>query len=167
MQLYRINGICRAMAIACSTAAAIGLVPVDSLSAQEAEFPSNADAHPGQIVFARDLPYGTATRRFDQGEANTVLLDHSSLISQSLLDGLEPLSDAEQALVSAPLSQALVTAQSALQTGLSALSSTQSTNGDFTRAEGGATGVGGIVSSSLASLPAALGVIGKVLGDGQ
>jgi len=167
LQPYRISGICRTVVIACFTAASIGLVPVHSLSAQEAEFPSNVDAHPGQIVFARDVPYGTATRRFDQGEANTVLVDHSALIAQSLLNGLKPLSDAEQALVTAPLNHALASTQSALQTGLSALSSPQSTNADFTRAESGATGVGGIVSNSLASLPASLGVIGKVLGDGQ
>lgn len=167
MRLYRICGIFRAMAIACSAAAAIGLGPVHHLSAQEAEYPSNADTHPGQLVFAREVPYGTATRRFDQGEASTVSLDHSALISHSLLVGLEPLSDAEQASVSAPLSQALDTTQSALQTGLSALSSSQSSDGDFTRAESGGTGVGGLIGSSLSALSSSLGVIGKVLGDGQ
>ena len=167
MQLFRISGICRTMVIACSIAAATGLVPVHHLSAQEGEVPSNADTHPGQIVFARDVPHGSATRRFDQGEASTVALDHSALIAQSLLVGLEPLSDAEQAMVSAPLRQALGTTQSALQTGLAALSSPHASDGDFTRAQSGASSVGGMIGTSLNALSASLGVVGKVLGGGQ
>lgn len=167
MQLHHACGVCRAIAIACCAAATIGGIPLYSVSAQEDDYPSNADTHPGQIVYARDVPYGTATRRFDQGDASTVTLDHSALISQSLLVGLEPLSDAEQALVSAPLSQAIDTTRTALQTGLSALSSSQASEGDFTRAESGASSVGGLIGNSLSALPATLGVISRVLGDGQ
>jgi hypothetical protein len=61
----------------------------------------------------------------------------------------------------------LGTSPSALQTGLSALTTAHSSEGDFTRAEGGATGVGGIIGNSLSALPAALSVIGRVLGDGE
>lgn len=167
MQLHQTCGICRTISIVCCTAVTIGGVTLHPVSAQDAEYPSNADTHPGQIVYARDVHYGTATRRFDQGEASTVSLDHSALISQSLLVGLEPLSDAEQALVSAPLSQAINTTGSALQTGLSALSPSHASEGDFTRAESGASAVGGLIGNSLSSLPATLGVISRVLGDGQ
>lgn len=167
MRLRDSGGICRKMAAACCAIAAASLIPVAPASAQEDPFPSNADTHPGQIVYSRDVPYGSATRRFDQGEASTVNSDHSVLIADSLLIGLEPLTDAEQASVSAPLSSGFDASRSALQTGLSALTTAQSAEGDFTRAEGGASGVGGIVSNSLSSLPAALGVIGRVLGGGE
>lgn len=167
MELHNISGACHAIVLACCSAVAVGIVPIHSAGAQTADWPSNADTHPGQIVYSRDVPYGNATRRFDQGEANTVSTDPSALVSHSLLIGLAPLSDAEQASVSAPLNRALDTTGSALQTGLSALSSAQSTDRDFTRAEGGASSVGGIISNSLSVLPSALGVIGKVLGDGK
>lgn len=167
MQLHFPSGLCRIAAIACCSAAAVGVVPMYQVSAQEDEYPSNAVTFPGQIVYSRDVPYGTATRRFDQDEARTVRPDQSVLIANSLLIGLEPLSDTEQASISAPLSQGLGAMQSALQTGLSALSQTHSSDGDFTRSENGATNVGGIIGNSLGALSSSLGVIGKVLGDGQ
>lgn len=167
MQLHFHSGICRAIAILCCSAATLGIVPLHHVSAQEDEYPSNADTFPGQIVYSRDVPYGTATRRFAQGEASTVSPDQSVLIANSLLIGLEPLSDAEQASISAPLNQGLGAMQSALQTGLSALSQPHSSEGDFTRAESGATNVGGVIGNSLGALNGSLGVIGKVLGDGQ
>lgn len=167
MRLQASGGIhCRLVTVWCAIATA-SLIQTESVSGQEAPFPSTAETHPGQIVYSRDVPYGSATRRFDQGEAATVNADHSVLIAESLLIGLEPLTDAEQASVSAPLNNAFETSQSALQTGLSALDGTRSFDRDFNRAEGGATGVGGIVSNSLSTLPAALGVIGRVLGDGE
>jgi hypothetical protein len=153
--------------MACCSAAAIGIIPIHHINAQEGEWPSNADTYPGQIVYSRDVPYGTATRRFDQGEASTVSPDQSVLITDSLLVGLEPLSDAEQALVSAPLGRALDTTRSALQFGLSALSSPHSSQGDFIRAESGSTTVGGVIGNSLSLLPSSLGVIGEALGDGE
>lgn len=167
MRLLISGGVCRAMAAVCCPLAAALLVPLETASAQEDPFPSNADTHPGQIVYSRDVPYGSATRRFDQGEAATVDTDHSVLISNSLLIGLEPLTDAEQASISAPLRNAFDTSRSALQSGLSALDTVQLSEGDFTRAESGATGVGGIVNNSLSALPAALGTIGRVLGGGE
>lgn len=167
MQVHRNSGIRRTMAVACFTMAAAGIIPAQHALAQDAEWPSNAETYPGQIVYSRDVPYGTATRRFEQGEASTVSPDQSVLITNSLLTGLEPLSDAEQSLVSAPLSQALGSTQSALQTGLSALSSTHASEGDFARAESGPGNVGGLINNSLSALPATLGIIGKALGDGQ
>lgn len=166
MQLHLLSGLSRTSAVAGFLVAAV-IIPFHSASAQEDPRPPNADTYPGQIVYSRDVPYGSATRRFAQGEARTVSPDQSVLIDDSLLVGLEPLSDAEQASVSAPLNRALDTTHSALQTGLSALSSAQSSEGDFTRSENGATGVAGIIGNSLGALPSALGVIGKVLGDGQ
>lgn len=166
MRLLYPGGVCRGMAIACCTVAS-AIMPLELAHAQQDPWPSNADTHPGQIVYSRDVPYGSATRRFERGEAATVHPDQSVLIANSLLIGLQPLSDAEQASVSAPLSSVLGTSQSALQTGLSALTTAQSSEGDFTRAEGGATGVGGIIGNSLSALPAALSVIGRVLGDGE
>ncbi len=167
MQLYQINGSCRALAVVSVLLVTAGIVPLDFASAQEDPRPSNADTYPGQIVYSRDVPYGSATRRFTQGEARTVSPDQSVLITHSLLVGLEPLSDAEQASVSAPLNRALDTTNAALQTGLAALSSARSSEGDFTRSENGASGVGGIIGAGLSALPGALGVIGKVLGDGK
>lgn len=135
-------------------------------AAQEEVWPSNAEAHPGEIVYSRDVPYGTATRRFAQGEARTVAPDQSKLIIDSLLIGLEPLSDAEQASVSAPLGGSLAVAQKAIDVGLSTLSRT-SGSGDFTRSESGASATGSIVGQALSVLPSALGAIGKVTGSGQ
>lgn len=167
MRLLYSGGHCYMTAIACCVAVSAAVIPLAPASAQEDPWPSNADTHPGQIVYSRDVPYGNATRRFDQGDAATVDTDHSALIATSLLYGLEPLSDAEQASVSAPLGSAFETSRSALQTGLSALNTAQFSEADFTRAESGATGVGGIISNSLSALPATLGVIGRVLGGGQ
>lgn len=167
MQLCKCSDIYQAVSMVCCVTAAIGVIPLHTVSAQDGEWPSNAEAYPGQIVYARDVPFGSATRRFDQAEASTVSPDQSALISQSLLIGLEPLSDAEQALVAAPLSQAHDTTRSALQTGLSALSQSHSSEGDFTRSESGSPHVGGIIGNSLGALSRSLGVIGKVLGDGQ
>jgi len=151
----------------CCAVSTIGTIPFNPISAQEEEYSSNAETHPGQIVYSREVPYGTATRRFAQGEARTVSPDQSLLITNSLLVGLEPLSDAEQAGVTAPLNQALGTTGSALQVGLSALESSQASNGDFTRAENGSNSVGGVISNSMSTLNSSLGVISKVLGDGQ
>lgn len=167
MRLPIPGGVCRAMAVVCCLLAGAWLVPLEAVRAQEDPFPSNADTHPGQIVVLRDVPYGSATRRFDQGKAATVNTDHSVPIANSLLVGLKPLTDEEQASVSAPLRNGIDTSRTALQTGLSALSSTQASEGDFTRAEGGASGVGAIVSNSLSALPAALGIVGRVLGGGE
>ena len=161
------GGICRTMALAFCTMGSVSFIPLASADAQEAPWPSNAETHPGQIVYARDVPYGSAPRRFDQGDASTVNTDPSKLIADSLLIGLEPLTDAEHASVSAPLSSALDTGRSALQTGMSALTLAQSSEGDFTRAESGATSVGGIIGNSLSALPAALGVIDRVLGGDE
>jgi hypothetical protein len=167
MRFLYSSGVCRTMTLACCAGVTAMVIPIDHVSAQEDPWPSNADTNPGQIVYSRDVPYGSATRRFDQGEAATVNTDHSVLIADSLLVGLEPLTDAEQASVSAPLNSAFDTSRSALQIGLSALNAAQSSEVDFTRAENGATGVGGIISNSLGVLPAALGAVGRVLGGGE
>lgn len=167
MQLYQAFQNYRFSAFAYCAAVTIGILPLCPASAQEEEYPSNAEMHPGQIVYSRVVPYGTATRRFAQGEARTVSPDQSVLITNSLLVGLEPLSDAEQAGVTAPLNQGLGTTGSALQVGLSALGSSQASNGDFTRAESGSNSVGGVIGNSMNAMNSSLGVIGKVLGDGQ
>lgn len=167
MNIFTYGAARRMIAVSVFSTTICGAIPFNQAQAQDAEYPSNAVAYPGQIVYSRDVPYGIATRRFDQGEAHTVSPDQSVLIANSLLIGLEPLSDAEQALVSAPLSRGLDATQSALLAGLSALSSAAMSEGDFNSAGGGADGIGGIISNSLSALPSALGMIGKVLGDGQ
>lgn len=167
MRLRKLCSVCCVKTVAGCAGALAVIVPLGPVSAQESPWPSNADTHPGQIVYSRDVPYGSATRRFERGEAAVVQTDQSTLIADSLLIGLEPLSDADQASVSAPLSMVLGTSQSALETGLSVLTPAQSSEGDFTRAESGATGVGGIISNGLSVLPEALGVIGRVMGDGE
>lgn len=134
--------------------------------AQEEVWPSNAQAHPGEVVYSRDVPYGTATRRFAQGEANTVAPDQSKLIQDSILIGLQPLSNAEQAAVSAPLARSIETGQSAIETGLSTIAGTAG-RGDFTRSESGASSTGSIISQGLSVLPSALAVIGNNTGSGQ
>lgn len=140
----------------------VSVVP-SPLLAQEDVWPSNAEAHPGEIVYSRDVPYGTATRRFSQGEARTVSPDQSRLIQHSLLVGLEPLSDAEQAAVSAPLARSIATMESALDLGLAALAKV-SGNSDFTRSESAGSSAGGLVSQGLSVLPSALSAIGAVTG---
>lgn len=167
MELRKPSGKRRASAVVTCSVAMAAMIPLEHVSAQEDPWPSNADTHPGQIVYSRDVPYGSATRRFDQGDAATVRTDPTELIDRSLLVGLEPLSDAEQASISAPLSRAIGTSQTALETGLSALSSARSAKGDFTLAESGGTGVGRTITNSLGVLPGALGVIGRVLGGGE
>ncbi|WFL75947.1 hypothetical protein P7228_07970 [Altererythrobacter arenosus] len=134
--------------------------------AQEEVWPSNAEAHPGEIVYSRDVPYGTATRRFAQGEARTVNPDQTILIENSLLVGLQPLSDAEQAAVSAPLVRSLEVGRNAIDVGLSVVTATGS-GGDFTRSESGASSTGSIISQGLSVLPSALAVIGNTTGSGQ
>jgi hypothetical protein len=167
VQLDKTGAPRRAVALACCLSATAVMSPLDLALAQEGEYPSNAVTHPGEIVYSRDVPYGTATRRFDQGEARTVSPDQSALIMDSLLNGLEPLNDSEQESVSAPLTRALDSTQSALQAGLSALTSVQSSDGDFNRADAAADRIGGIVNNSLSAMSGAIGVIGKVLGDGE
>ena len=142
------------------------LLAASPVAAQEDVWPSNAEAHPGEIVYSRDVPYGTATHRIAQGEARTVVPDQSRLIQNSLLTGLEPLSDAEQAAVSAPFARSFEVAQRALDTGLGVIDRTVG-SGEFTRSENGASATGSIVSQGLSVLPSALGVIGKVAGSGQ
>ncbi len=134
--------------------------------AQEAVWPSNAEAHPGEIVYARDVPYGTATRRFAQGEARTVVPDQSQLIENSILVGLQPMTNAEHATVSAPMSRSIATARGAIDIGLSAITG-PGRGSDFTRSENGASSTGSIVSQGLSVLPSALGVIGETTGGGQ
>lgn len=158
--------IVRAYSLAISAASLAIMAPLAPAAAQEAVWPSNAEANPGEIVYSRDVPYGTATKRFAQGEARTVSPDQSKLIIDSLLVGLEPLSDAEQAGVSAPLGRSLDRVQTTIDVGLSALSST-SVSGDFTRSESGSSAIGGVVSQGLSVLPSALGVISKTTGNGQ
>lgn len=137
-----------------------------SALAQEAVWPSNAEEHPGEIVYSRTVPYGTATRRFAQGEAQTVVPDQSRLIEDSMMLGLEPLSDAEQAAVAAPLNNALKATNRGMDAGLSVLLSSRG-SGDFTRSESGGSATGAIVSNGLSVLPSALAAIGKSTGSGQ
>ena len=135
-------------------------------NAQEEVWPSNAEAHPGEIVYSREVPYGTATRRFAQGEAHTVAPDQSVLIEHSLLTGLEPITDAEQAAVTAPLTRSLEIGRSAIDTGLSVVAKTGG-GSDFTRSENGASATGSIVNQGLSVLSSALGVIGQTTGSGK
>lgn len=140
-----------------------------SLSAQEQDWPSNADAHPGEIVYSRAVPYGTATRRFSQGEAHTVAPDQSRLIQDSILQGLTPMTNIEQAAVSAPLLRSIQTGQDAIETGTSTLAGALG-SGDFTRSESGpsATGnIGNTVSQGLGGLSTAIAVIGNTTGSGK
>lgn len=160
------RGIPRVDSIALVSAGMCGLIVAFPAAAQEEVWPSNAEAHPGEIVYSRDVPYGIATRRFAQGEARTVAPDQTELIIDSLLVGLKPLSDAEQASVAAPIGRSLGAAQNAIDTGLSALSRTSS-NGDFSRSESGASATGSVVSRALSVLPSALGAIGKATGGGK
>lgn len=167
MSLYHIERrILRMHSLALSAAGLAAMVQVAPVAAQEEVWPSNAEAHPGEIVYSRDVPYGTATRRFAQGEARTVVPDQSKLIIDSIVVGLEPLSDAEQASVSAPLGRSLEGVRTTIDIGLSAIART-SGSGDFTRSESGASATGNIVSQSLSVLPSALGVISKTTGSGQ
>ena len=147
-------------------AVAFALLAPSVLQAQEAEYPSNTETFPGKIVYSRDVPYGLATRRFSQGEASTVAPDQSLLIINSLNLGLEPLSDAEQSMVSAPISQSLNIGIEAINVGLSAISSPKG-NTDFTRSESGGSLTGNAVGQALSVLPSALSAIGKALGNGQ
>ena len=158
--------ILRTHAFALNAVGATMLVTAMPAAAQEEVWPSNAEAHPGEIVYSRDVPNGTATRRFSQGQARTVAPDQSKLIIESILVGLEPLSDAEQASVSAPLGRLQDGVQSTIDIGLSALSRAKLI-GDFTRSENGASAAGGIVGQGLSVLPTALAVIGKTAGGGQ
>ena len=160
------RGVLRAHSLALSAAGFGMMVSVIPAAAQEEVWPTNAEAHPGEIVYSRDVPYGTATRRFSQGEAMTVAPDQSKLIIDSIVVGLEPLSDAEQASVSAPLGRSLDGVETTLDIGLSAVARTNG-SGDFTRSESGASATGNIVSQGLSVLPSALGVIGKTAGNGQ
>lgn len=134
--------------------------------AQESEWPSNADKHPGEVVYSRDVPYGSATRRFSQGEASTVVPDQSRLIINTIAMGLQPITDAEQAGVSAPLTRGLNLVQQGIELGLSPLTGTGRST-DFTRSESGASSTGNIISRSLSVLPSALGVIARTSGSGQ
>ena len=133
-----------------------------SASSQEADWPSNAEAHPGEIVYSREVPYGTATRRFVQGEAKTVTPDQSELIENSLLVGLEPLSDGEQAAVSAPILQSIEIGTDAVDAGLSPLAKVES-NAGFVGAEGASNSIGNVVSQSLSVIPSALSAIGHAV----
>ena len=135
-------------------------------AAQDGEYPSNQEQYPGQLVYSRDVPRGIATRRVAQGEANTVALDQSQLIKDSLLLGLEPISDADQAGVSAPLTRGLEVANQALSIGLSHVTGAERSN-DFTRSESGASSTGSIISRGLSVLPSALSVISRTAGGGQ
>ncbi len=136
------------------------------LQAQEEVWPSNSEAHPGEIVYSRDVPFGTATRRFAQGEARTVAPDQSVLIENSLLIGLEPITDAEHAAVSAPLQRSLLVSQEAMEGGLSVVTQSVS-NTDFTRSESAVSSTGAVISNALGVLPSALSVINQVTGSDQ
>lgn len=79
--------------------------------------------------------------------------------------GMEPMTDAEAASVSAPLMRSSAMLQGAIDTGLAPLMGT-SGNADFTRSESGPSQAGGIVNEALGVLPSALSVIGNTLGHG-
>lgn len=145
--------------VACGLALALPM-PV---SAQERPWPSNVDTHPGEIVYSRDVPYGTATRRFVRGEASTISPDKSKLIIDTLMQGLQPMTDAEAAAVSAPLMRSSGQLETAINTGLAPLMGANG-NSDFTRSESGGSQTGGIVNQALGALPSALSVIGKTIG---
>ncbi len=142
---------------------AVGAAPA---LAQEGEYPSNQEQHPGQIVYSRDVPHGIAIRRIAQGEAQTVAPDQSRLIINTILIGLEPMSDADQAGVTAPLARPLDVTNQVISIGLSQVSGPKS-SADFTRSESGASLTGGIVGRSLNVLPSALSVISRTAGSGQ
>lgn len=154
---------CASFLTASASLLAISAVPA---AAQEAEYPSNQEQHPGEIVYSREVPYGSATRRISQGKASTVAPDQSRLILDTVLLGLEPMSDADQASVSAPLSRSLEQVNSTIETGLSPITGS-ARSADFTRSEGGASRTGSIVSSSLKVLPSALSIISRTAGSGQ
>ncbi|RJY09813.1 hypothetical protein [Aurantiacibacter aquimixticola] len=148
----------------CGLAAIYLVTPAcPALAQEEGVWPTNQEAHPGQIVYSRDVPRGTATRRIAQGEAHTVAPDQSATIEAALALGLQPLTDVEQAGVTASLSRSLATAETAIATGLSVISG-PTANADFTRSESGGTSAGGIVAGALSVLPGALSVLSRVGG---
>lgn len=146
------------------TAVIIGL-PAPA-NAQEIAYPSNAIAHPGEIVYGRDVPYGAGTRRFTQGEAATVKPDSSVLIGNLLSIGLSPLSDADHAAVSAPLTRMTGMIEGAIDVGVAPLTKSVG-NPDFVRSEGGSSVSGGAISQGLSGLSSALSALRGALGSGQ
>jgi len=94
-------------ALACATCVLVlGIADPQPVNAQEQET-EGAGGSPqgtaGVFTFSRDVPYGAATARNFDGQANTVQIDQSELIESSLLNGMKPLSAGEAAAISAPL----------------------------------------------------------------
>ncbi len=161
------NAFSRKVSLACASAAALASVALaPSLAAQEIPWPSNATTHPGDIVYSRDVPYGSATRRFERGDASTISPDQSTMINSTLMLGLKPMTDAETATVSAPLMRSSEMVVGAIDAGLAPLMGANG-NSDFTRSESGGSQTGGIVNQALGALPSALSVIGKTIGGGN
>lgn len=148
-------------------AASLGVLYSVPLYGQTAEWPSNQDEHPGQIVYSRDVPYGTATRRFVRGEASTAQTDQSRILIDTLTMGLNPITDAESASITAPLNRGLAGAEEAISLGLAPLNGPAQGSNDFTRSESGASSTGNIISSSMGALTSALSNISRNTGSGQ
>lgn len=135
------------------------------LLAQELPWPSNADTHPGDIVYSRDVPEGSATRRFERGEASIISPGQSQLINNSLLLGLQPISDADAATFSAPLVRSSGMIEGAIATGLAPIMDANRDR-DFNRLESGGIQAGEFAKGALGVLPSALSVIGRAVGGG-
>ena len=129
-----------------------------AVAQQEGVWPKNQDAFPGQIVYSRDVPYGSATRRVSQGEASTVTLDQSPLIDRTLALGLEPLTDSEQSLITAPLRQATGIAMDALTTAIPTIGERSASSG-IVPGETAGSATTSAIDRGLSVLPGVLSIL--------
>ena len=97
------DGLVKTIAIGILALGIADPLPVNAQDRNATDAGGSPQKSAGVIIYSRDVPYGTATARGFDGQANTVQVDQSDLIERSLANGLTPLSASEAAAVAAPL----------------------------------------------------------------
>lgn len=122
----------------------------------------------GQVIYSRDVPYGSAIGPRTPGREHTVVTGPTNLILHSLATGLEPISDDENAGISANTNSqmGLIGTNVALGMGaLSSMGSSSSSASEIGTSQISATG--GAIGQATNALQNALGSLRGVLGGGE
>ena len=125
------------------------------------------DANEGQVIYSRNVPYGTAIGPRTPGQANTVVTGPTSLILHSVATGLEPITDDENAGIAAATSSQASLIGSHVMNGMSALSNVGSSGAASTITAGQGSATSGAISQATGALSAAINSLRGVLGTGQ
>lgn len=129
---------------------------------------ATAGAGEGEIIYSREVSNRTVGMNYTPGRTQTVVAGPTNLILGSVATGLRPISDGENAAISAAISTPVSTVQSSIALGLAAIPSAKSTGlGNVNIGSVQGSVIDGAIGQATGALGSAMGSLRSALGGGQ